>query len=87
MGWTVPRVSSSGNTFNKDLGLSTDKGENHGLSIFIRDGDSIYHTYFTTARGTEQFGTVWSLLDMTPLGGRKTVRKAGRKARSSPGCQ
>ena len=28
MGWPVPWVSSAGNTFNKDLGLSTEKGEN-----------------------------------------------------------
>lgn len=68
MGWTVPWVSSANNTFNKDLGLSTEKGENHGLSVFIRNGDTIYRTYFTTARGTEQLGTVWSLLDVTPLG-------------------
>nr|WP_020476406.1 DUF899 domain-containing protein [Zavarzinella formosa] len=68
MGWTVPWVSSVHNTFNKDFGLSTEKGENHGLSVLIRDGDKIYRTYFTTARGTEKIGTVWSLLDVTPLG-------------------
>jgi predicted dithiol-disulfide oxidoreductase (DUF899 family) len=68
MGWTVPWVSSAGGTFNADLGLTTEKGENHGLSVFLRDGDAVYRTYFTTARGTESIGTVWSLLDVTPLG-------------------
>jgi predicted dithiol-disulfide oxidoreductase (DUF899 family) len=68
MGWTVPWVSSAGNTFNKDFEITTDKGENHGLSVFLRDGDKVFRTYFTTARGTESIGTVWSLLDVTPLG-------------------
>ncbi len=72
MGWTVPWVSSAGNTFNKDLGLTTDQGEDHGLSVFVRDGDSVYRTYFTHARGTESIGTVWSLLDVTPLGRQET---------------
>jgi predicted dithiol-disulfide oxidoreductase (DUF899 family) len=68
MGWTVPWVSSSNTTFNQDLGITTAKEEDHGLSVFIRDGDAVYRTYFTHARGTESIGTVWSLLDVTPLG-------------------
>ncbi|MBA4066836.1 MAG: DUF899 domain-containing protein [Isosphaera sp.] len=68
MGWTVPWVSSANTTFNMDLGITTEKGEDHGLSVFIRDGEAIYRTYFTHARGTESIGTVWSLLDVTPLG-------------------
>jgi len=72
MGWTIPWVSSAANTFNKDFGLTTEKGENHGLSALIRDGDAIYRSYFTTARGTEAIGTVWSLLDATPFGRQET---------------
>jgi predicted dithiol-disulfide oxidoreductase (DUF899 family) len=72
MGWTVPWVSSAHTTFNKDFGLTTDKGEDHGLSVFLRDGDAIYRTYFTHARGTESIGTVWSLLDVTPFGRQET---------------
>jgi len=68
MSWTAPWVSSANNTFNKDLGLSTPQGENHGLSVFVRDGDAIYRTYFTTARGLETVGGLWSFLDMTPFG-------------------
>jgi predicted dithiol-disulfide oxidoreductase (DUF899 family) len=39
-----------------------------GLSAFVRDGDTIGRTYFTTGRGVEPLGTVWSLLDVTPFG-------------------
>lgn len=68
MDWTVPWVSSANTTFNTDLGITTQKWEDHGPSVLIRDGEAIYRTYFTHARGTESIGTVWSLLDVTPLG-------------------
>ena len=68
MGWTVPWVSSAGNDFNKDFGMTAERGEMHGLSVFLRDSDRIFRTYFTSARGLETVGSVWSLLDLTPLG-------------------
>jgi predicted dithiol-disulfide oxidoreductase (DUF899 family) len=68
MGWKVPWYSSAGTSFNADFGLSTDEGENFGLSCFLRDGDAIYHTYFTTDRGVEAVDTNFTLLDWTVLG-------------------
>jgi predicted dithiol-disulfide oxidoreductase (DUF899 family) len=68
MSWDIDWYSSEANSFNVDFGLTTDQGENHGLSVFLRDGSDIYRTYFTTARGLEPLGTIWTLLDMTPLG-------------------
>jgi len=68
MQWPARWVSSANNSFNVDFGLTTEQGENHGLSVFLRDGDAIYRTYFTTARGLEALGTVWSFLDVTPFG-------------------
>jgi predicted dithiol-disulfide oxidoreductase (DUF899 family) len=68
MGWTVPWYSSAGSDFNKDFGLTTPKGETFGLSAFIHDGDDVFRSYFTTSRGVEMVGTVWSLLDLTPYG-------------------
>ena len=68
MGWTFPWFSSEGTDFNVDFGVSTDQGETFGLSAFLRDGDDVYHTYFTTQRGVETLGPVWSFLDVTPLG-------------------
>lgn len=72
MSWNAPWVSSEHNAFNVDLGLTTEQGENHGLSVFLRDGSEIYRTYFTSARGLEPAGTSWSLLDLTPFGRQET---------------
>ena len=68
MGWTIPWFSSSETDFNADFGLSTPKGETFGLSAFLRDGSKIYRTYFTAGRGVEALGSVWTFLDLTPLG-------------------
>ncbi len=51
-----------------DFGRTTPKGETFGLSVFSRDGDDVYRTYFTEQRGVEALGNVWSLLDLTPYG-------------------
>lgn len=68
MGWDVPWFSSEKSDFNDDFGITTPKEETHGLSVFYRDGKDVYRTYYTTARGCETLGTVWTLLDLTPLG-------------------
>lgn len=43
-------------------------GEMFGLSVFLRDGDAIFHSYFTSGRGVEALGSNWTFLDLTPLG-------------------
>jgi predicted dithiol-disulfide oxidoreductase (DUF899 family) len=68
MGWTVPWVSSFGSDFNDDMGVTIDGRETFGLSVFLRDGDSVFRTYFTNGRGVEALGSVWTFLDLTPLG-------------------
>jgi predicted dithiol-disulfide oxidoreductase (DUF899 family) len=72
MGWTLPWYSSAGSEFNADFGLTTPEGENHGLSVFLRDGKDIYRTYFSTARGLELLGSTWSFLDIMPYGRQET---------------
>ena len=76
MGWTIPWFSSFGSDFNHAFGVGPESprpseyqdGESFGLSVFLRDGDAIYRTYFTAARGVEALGSVWTFLDLTPLG-------------------
>ena len=46
----------------------TASAEVPGLSCFLRDGDDIFHTYSTYARGTDGLGGSYSLLDLTALG-------------------
>ena len=68
MGWTIPWFSSAGSDFNVDFGLTTERGETFGLSVFLREGDGVFRTYFTSGRGVEALGSVWTFLDLTPLG-------------------
>jgi predicted dithiol-disulfide oxidoreductase (DUF899 family) len=42
--------------------------EQPGVSFFLRDGDEVFHTYSTFARGTEMLGGAYSILDLTALG-------------------
>jgi predicted dithiol-disulfide oxidoreductase (DUF899 family) len=42
--------------------------EQPGMSCFLRDGDDVFHTYSTFARGTEAAGDAYGILDMTALG-------------------
>ena len=76
MGWTLPWFSSFDSDFNVDFGRSPETpqpdvyqdGEMFGLSVFLREGDRVFRTYFTDGRGTEALGSVWTFLDLTPLG-------------------
>lgn len=44
------------------------KGEQHGLSVFFRLDDDLFHTYSSYARGTENLTNAYTLLDTTPYG-------------------
>jgi predicted dithiol-disulfide oxidoreductase (DUF899 family) len=68
MGWNVPWFSSFDSDFNVDFGFTTDEGERFALSVFLRDGDTIYRSYVTDGRGVEGLGSSSTLLDLTPLG-------------------
>jgi len=68
MGWDIPWYSSFGSDFNYDFDATNDDGENHVLSIFLKDGDHIYRTYYTDQRGVEHLGSHWTYLDLTPFG-------------------
>jgi predicted dithiol-disulfide oxidoreductase (DUF899 family) len=68
MSWPHRWVSSANSSFNADLGITTPEGEYHGLSVLLRDGDAVFRTYFTSARGSEGLGNVWGFLDATPYG-------------------
>ena len=44
------------------------EGEEHGLSVFFRLDDDVFHTYSVYARGTESLTDAYRLLDTTPYG-------------------
>ena len=63
MDWHWPWYTIT-DSFDKDFGVD----EWHGTNAFIREGDTIYRTYFINSRGDEQMGGTWNFLDMTALG-------------------
>ncbi len=84
MDWNVRWVSSLGNDFNFDFGVSFKPDEQAnkynletmkpygqetpGLSAFRRDDGAIYRTYSTYARGLDVLNGAYHLLDMTSKG-------------------
>lgn len=67
MEWKMPWYTIT-DTFDKDFGVD----EWHGTNAFIRDGDTVYRTYFVNNRGDEQMGSTWNYLDITALGRQET---------------
>jgi predicted dithiol-disulfide oxidoreductase (DUF899 family) len=56
------RAREEGSDFGKE------PTEVPGVSCFLRDGDRVFHTYSTFARGTDQLGSSYSWLDLTAFG-------------------
>lgn len=52
----------------KKHGANVMQGESHGLSVFFRIGNDVFHAYSTYARGVESLTDAYSLLDTTPYG-------------------
>ena len=68
MGWKMPWYTIT-DSFDKDFGVD----EWHGHNVFIRDDHGkVFRTFFINNRGDEALGTVWSYLDITPLGRQET---------------
>jgi len=63
MGWKIPWYTD-GQEFQEACGTA----EYFALDVFLRDGDHVFLTYMTRGRGVEALGSVWSFLDLTPLG-------------------
>jgi len=84
MGWTVRWVSSANNDFNFDYGVSRrpgeklldynygtiqrDADEHPGISAFVSEGGTVYHTYSAYARGLDLANGAYHLLDLTAKG-------------------
>ena len=67
MGWDMPWFTIT-DSFDADFGVA----EWHGHNVFFRDGERVFRTYFINNRGDEAMGSVWSYLDVTPLGRQET---------------
>jgi predicted dithiol-disulfide oxidoreductase (DUF899 family) len=74
MGWTVPWYSSFGSDFSQDCGID----KFFGISVFLRDGEDVFRTYFTTGRGAEPMVSTLRYLDITPFGRQEAWEESGR---------
>lgn len=64
MGWEIPWYTVIGEDFQEACGTT----EGFALDVFVREGERVFLTYATTGRGVEALGSVWTFLDLTPLG-------------------
>lgn len=58
--------STANSPFGADVGAPADAG--FAVNVFLRDGDTVYRTWHTDGRGTEQLSYLFALVDLLPFG-------------------
>jgi predicted dithiol-disulfide oxidoreductase (DUF899 family) len=58
--------STADSTFGSDIGAPPHGG--FAVNVFLRDGDTVYRTWHTDGRGTEQLSHLFGLVDLLPFG-------------------
>lgn len=66
VGNTMTWYSSSQSSFAADVDAAP--GTGFGVNVFLRDGDTVYRTWHTNGRGTEQLSHTFPLIDILPWG-------------------
>lgn len=66
VGNTMDWYSSANSSFSADVGAPP--GGGFGVNVFLRDGDTVYRTWHTNGRGTEQLSYLFGLVDLLPYG-------------------
>jgi len=66
VGNTMTWYSTADSPFGTDVGAPP--GGEFAVNVFLRDGDTVYRTWHTTGRGTEQLGYSFALIDLLPYG-------------------
>ena len=66
--------------------LADGSSEQPGYSVFLRDGDQIFHTYSMYARGAESLGGSYYFLDLTALGRQEDWEEPKDRAASGRGA-
>ncbi|MEV7013091.1 DUF899 domain-containing protein [Streptosporangium sp. NPDC051022] len=51
------------------------QGDGQGVSVFLHEGDSVFHTYSTYGRGPEPLVGTYNYLDLTPLGRQRYINE------------
>jgi predicted dithiol-disulfide oxidoreductase (DUF899 family) len=63
-----PETLDRGDAFYNYASQKLDSMEMPGISAFFRDGNEIYHSYSTYARGLDMLNTAYHYLDIAPKG-------------------
>ncbi|WP_405372133.1 MULTISPECIES: DUF899 domain-containing protein [unclassified Microbacterium] len=58
--------STAHSPFGADMGAPA--GAGFAVNVFLRDGDTVFRTWHTDGRGTEQLGYIHGLVDVLPRG-------------------
>ena len=58
--------STANSPFGADMGAPP--GGGFQVNVFLRVGDTVYRTYNTQGRGTEQLSHTFALIDLLPYG-------------------
>lgn len=58
--------STADSPFGEDMGAP--EGGGFAVNVFLRDGDTVYRTWHTNGRGTEQLSHTFPLIDLLPWG-------------------
>ena len=66
VGNTMRWYSTADSTFGADVGAPP--GGGFAVNVFLRDGDTVYRTWHTDGRGTEQVSHSFALIDLLPYG-------------------
>ncbi|MYW62997.1 DUF899 domain-containing protein [Streptomyces sp. SID8379] len=66
VGNTMDWYSTARSPFGGDVGAPPDAG--FAVNVFLRDGDTVYRTWHTDGRGTEQLSHLFGLVDLLPYG-------------------
>jgi predicted dithiol-disulfide oxidoreductase (DUF899 family) len=64
----TPEALASGKAYYNYQTTEMDMADREGMSAFYRDGDAIFHTYSTYARGIDIINGTYQILDMAPKG-------------------
>lgn len=66
VGNTMTWYSTDGSSFGADVDAPA--GGWFAINVFLRDGDTVYRTWNTSGRGTEQLSHSFALIDLLPWG-------------------
>ena len=58
--------STAGSSFGSDM--DAPPGGGFGVNVFLRDGETVYRTWHSSGRGTEQLSHTFPLIDLLPYG-------------------